>query len=339
MRHIGRLGRLLATSLLAVFLLVAACGESPGPNDNAGTTGSISPTKQVPVLPAGWRWESYAGVEVGVPADWGWGNGGQRINQWCAAMPDDKLEPIVGRPGPQTLVGCHMGKRGPNPETLLKNTGVVVSFNTLPEGEAGPARREDGDRLMVTLNGVVVEIHADQALRAQIAATIHAVDLDSYGCPATDPVSAHPGARPEAVDVTTLTEVSAVSACKYALAQDYQHTPPALISSLRLEGQIAQDAIAAVAHSPAGGGPDAPDTCITEVSYGDELVVLRVTSAQGESKIYLRYSGCDHNGFDDGVTVRALTAAAVRPFVADANQVQSASGPTSKYRMLRPDHG
>ena len=61
---------------------------------------------------------------------------------------------------------------------------------------------------------------------------------------------------------------------------------------------------------------------LKEVSYGDEIMVLRT----GRAELVIRYSGCDHNGFDDGVTVRRLTAAAMLPFVAGPNRVQSASG-------------
>ena len=30
-------------------------------------------------VPAGWRWESYGGVQVGVPGDWGWDEGPVRL--------------------------------------------------------------------------------------------------------------------------------------------------------------------------------------------------------------------------------------------------------------------
>ncbi len=322
-------------------LFVAGCGQPTEP-DVADNQPRAMPVKDVPVLPEGWRWESYGGVEVGVPADWGWGIGGQRINQWCAETPHARRDPIVGRPGPQTLVGCPRPERGPDPETLLENTGTVVAFsNPFPPGEepdGGPVRSEEGDRLRITLNGVVVDIHAEQALAARIAATVHAVDVDSYGCATTHPVSQNPGRRPpDPVDVTGITVVTAVSACKYAIARGGTNAPAALISSLRLEGQAAQDAIDAVAAAPDGGGPDDPSSCMVDVSYGDELIVLRLTSEHGEPEVYFRYAGCDHNGFDDGTTVRAMTSAAVRPFVAGPNQVSVASGPRSKVRMLRPD--
>jgi hypothetical protein len=56
-------------------------------------------------------------------------------------------------------------------------------------------------------------------------------------------------------------------------------------------------------------------------AYGDEAVLLRIDSARGETEVVLRYSGCDHHGFDDGATVRTLTAAAVAPFLVGPNAV------------------
>jgi len=51
--------------------------------------------------------------------------------------------------------------------------------------------------------------------------------------------------------------------------------------------------------------------------------VLRVTSDKGESQVYLRYSSCDHNGFDDGRSVRRLDASSVAPFLTGPNAVSS----------------
>src|SRR3954465_15549674 len=88
---------------IAILVALGACTvERPSPHDmspSADPSGSVSPT-----LPDGWRWESYRDVEVGVPADWGWGSGDQRLGQWCTNEKHPK--PIVGRPGVSTLVGC-----------------------------------------------------------------------------------------------------------------------------------------------------------------------------------------------------------------------------------------
>ena len=59
-------------------------------------------------------------------------------------------------------------------------------------------------------------------------------------------------------------------------------------------------------------------------------MVLHVTSEQGESTVHVRYSGCDHNGFDDGVTVRRLTRDAMQPLLAGPNRLFSFSGRDEK---------
>lgn len=310
------------------------------PSGGAAASGPVDDNE--PSAPPGWRWESYQGVELAVPGYFGWGNGGQRIGQWCVRG-DGAKTPIVGRPGPVTLVGCLAPHKQPDPSTLLEHTGTVVSFTgPLRAGRhAGrsdrPVRTLKNDRLTVTLAGVRIDIVAGRALRERIAATVHTVAVDHHGCPSTDPASADPGRRPRpGVDVSTLSGVVAISVCRYAVSDGFIDAQ-GLVSSLRLEGQAASDALEAVAAAPAGGGPDRPQSCLKRVSYGGEMIVLRVTSDAGTSQVYLRYSGCDHNGFDDGVTVRRLTADAVRPLVAGPNQVLSASGPVAKFRMLRPD--
>jgi len=72
--------------------------------------------------------------------------------------------------------------------------------------------------------------------------------------------------------------------------------------------------------APVGGGPNRPDTCMKSYSYGEEAIVLRIRSAAGPTELVIRYSGCDHRGFDDGVAVRRLTAGALAPFIAGPHQ-------------------
>ncbi|CAN5253487.1 hypothetical protein BH09ACT10_BH09ACT10_23380 [soil metagenome] len=93
--------------LLGLLLLSACSSASPKPDASA--------------LPEGWRWESYGNVEVGVPSSWGWGNGSQRLGQWCVQKPDGK--PVVGRPGVSSAAGCLADPAGPDPSSLIKNTG------------------------------------------------------------------------------------------------------------------------------------------------------------------------------------------------------------------------
>lgn len=316
--------------VVAMMCVVGATGCAPPGTITAAPSSSLGPSAQrerhVPALPAGWRWESYGGVEVGVPGSWGWDNGSQRIGQWCASPQTAEAHqvPAVGRPGGASLVGCAMdtpeGK--PNPETLLRNTGPIVAFDR-PEKPKN-AVVEQGDRTTVGLNGVEVIVQTEPGLRKKIVATVHAVTIDVNGCPSTDPVSHDPARRPApAVDVAKLAGVTAIAACKYGLDHDAYGSDPRLLGSLRLDGVKAAQAVKRIGSASKRGGPNAPRNCTQDSSYGDELIVLRVFSNQGESQVYLRYSSCDHNGFDDGRSVRRLDARSVAPFVAGPNAVYS----------------
>jgi hypothetical protein len=282
-------------------------------------------------LPAGWRWESFGGVEVGVPADWAWADSNLRLTTWCLSP---TREPAVARPGQGVLaVGC-LGP--PDADTLIKNTGWVVGFDFGPAPAPDGVERR-GDRTTVRLDGVEVAIQVPRGLRERIAATVHRVTVDHAGCPVTDPVSIQPLRRPSpAAAVTTLRDVTSVSVCKYQLASFAAERPIRLTASLHLDAAAATAAVQEITRAPAGGGPDDPRLCRADVDHGDEAIVLRVQSAAGHTQIRLRYAGCTDSGFDDGVTTRRLTAAAVAPFIAGPNQVFSLNGPDAKVPMLMP---
>jgi len=323
----NRMRRWVAGAFILLVLAVPGCAQTPGAAEPA-----VSPAVQDPDLPAGWRWESYGGVEVGIPGDWGWGNGSQRLSQWCVATPEQIAKPIVGRPGGTTLAGCGVAGKG-RPDTLIANTGSVVAFDRTT---AGPGAEEHGDQSAVRLDGVEVTVNAPPELRHRIVATIRRVaEVDSFGCPTTHSISDRPDQRP--AKPASLSDVTSVSACKYPVGHS-SAPKPRLISSLRLDGAAADQAIRAVAEAPRGGGPDNPDQCMPSVSYGDDVIVLLVRSAAGRTEIVLRYSGCDHNGFDDGISVRKLTVEAVAPFIARSNGMYGGfSGGPEKLAVLDPE--
>lgn len=324
--------RFAAATLMLLMAAFSGCASPGGGGAPAQIPTPGTSTGQSSVLPSGWRWESYGGVQVGVPGDFGWGSGSQRLGQWCIAGKTERARPMVGRPGASTAVGCPAGTDG-NPETLIKNTGVVVGFDRTTEA-AGVAH--EGDRTTVRLDGVLITVNAPEGLRRSIVETVHRVDVDSYGCPATHPIGGRPQHRPaKPVDVASLRDVSAVSVCKFKLPEDIYDAEPRLISSLRLDGPAAEKAIRQVAQAPLGGGPDSPEECLPRVSYGHDGIVLLIRSAAGPTEMVLRNSGCDHNGFDDGIAVRSLTAEAVAPFIAGPNQVLEASG-SGKLFILQP---
>ena len=295
---------------VAVGLLVSGCSAPP---DRAAPAPSASAVPSEAGLPAGWRWESFGGVEVGVPAEWGWDNGSQRLQQYCVNRGGREPQPVVGRPGPTTMVLCAGGAR----PTEVATTGTIVAFEWTDQ-RGGIEHR--GDRTTVRRNGVEVIVQAVGDLRRRIVATIRTADPDRNGCPATRPAGARPA---DPVDVAALHDVAVVAACRYRIGGTYR-----LLSSLRLDGP---DTVRALAAAPRGGGPDEPESCSPEVSYGDEMLVLLLDRRH---EVVVRYSGCDHNGIDDGVTVRALTRAAVGPLLAGPNRPWEFAGGTGKADVL-----
>ena len=303
--------------------------------------GPESPAASIAQLPQGWRWESFGGVQVGIPGGWGWGNGAQRIGQWCVD-PHGAKPPIVGRPKGSTLVGCS----APGAESLIQNTGQIVAFQrTTPslDGQiAGNSTNAEGDSLLIRRNGVDVTIIAEPALRRQIAGTVHLVDVDANGCPTRDPVSINRTSRPAVVQsAQSLGEVQAVSVCQYQLVREptrrppetpapisepepplYVEPEPRLIASAFLSGDEARAAVSGIGTTPTGSGPNRPWNCIEEAQYGDEVIVLRLSRTRGDSQVYLRYHGCNHHGFDDGTTVHRLTVPSAAPFLVAGVQVE-----------------
>lgn len=329
----------LLTVVTAVGL-VGACGRPAGSDPTASEAVPVAslaePIGNQPDLPDGWRWESFGGVQVGVPGDWGWDSQALRLDAWCIKPGDHP--PAVARPGaPVPAIGCVTDGSGPPAGFLIANTGWTVGFDRTDNGDGTD---HEGDRTTVRRDGVEVIIQAPKEWRDRIAATIHRVRVDDAGCPTSHRISTGPGLRPTPpVDVTTLRHVTSVTVCKYPLpdGSSAQASSPRLLSSLRLDGAAAADEIRQIAAAPVGGGPDNPADCAPEVAHGDQIIVLLVRSATGTAEVAMRYAGCVQNGFDDGTTVRTLTKASVGPLVTGPNRVYGGfSGHAEKNDMLLP---
>ncbi|WP_109474102.1 hypothetical protein [Ornithinimicrobium cavernae] len=335
---------LAAAGLALTFALTQTGGsgdEALLPADRtARQTAPATQEPNTPALPEEWRWESFGGVQVGIPGDWDWGGPSQRIHQWCLNDEGDRSQPIVGRAGISTAVGCDVdGGASPPRDSLVENTGEVVMFSWSPQPDVRPT--EVGDRTTVQVNGVAVTVQARQPLRDQIVSTIHLVTTDANGCTTTHPVTSDSSWRPSGPAVAQLSEVSSISVCRYQFSGAWPRTggevAGGILSSLRLEGQDARQAIETIASAYVGGGPNNPDQCAPDFAYGDEAIVLRVTSAAGTSEVVARYSGCDHHGFDDGHEVRTLTREAMAPLIEGPNQPDQASSEVGD--IVFPDPG
>jgi hypothetical protein len=207
--------------------------------------------------------------------------------------------------------------------TRVDPGGTHVLFLMAPEHPDGA--QAVNDQTTVWLQGVMIAIQADQPLRDRILATLHIAQVHENDCPTSDPISADPTLRPDnAVDVSSLTGVTSVAARKYGYQRTQKASPGNLISSSRLDGAQAATAVHGIQESAVGGGPDNPGECLPEL--GSEIIVLRITSDQGLHEVYLRYSGCQGHGFDDGVHLRTLTHEAIAPFIAGINSFAVLSG-------------
>lgn len=306
---------------MAGLLLVgalSACDEDSDARPSPPPLPSVA-AHAIPALPAGWRWESYRDVEVGVPGTWGW-TSARRVDQQCrfAAKP----RPAVGRPGVKIdLSGC----RGPLPQVdpgaLVANGGTFVAL--VPTSEIVI---EEGDRKVLIPDAVTqVVIQARPPLREKIAATVHRIPVaDHNGCPVHHPLAGDPSWRPAPVDVATLADAEAVRACRYTPLDPEADAGPtvSLYSSLRLRAAEARAALAGVAAAPKDTRPDRPDRCSD--GFGPEAIVLQAlrggpVAGEVAGEVVIRYAGCDDHGFDDGVRLRTLTTAAITPFLRQPN--------------------
>src|SRR5690349_9741816 len=94
-------GVLRSIAIVTAVGLAAACARTPGPAPAASSpmrlTSLAEPIGRQPALPAGWRWESFGGLQVGVPGDWGWDSQALRLDAWC--IKPGNHPPAVARPG------------------------------------------------------------------------------------------------------------------------------------------------------------------------------------------------------------------------------------------------
>lgn len=278
-------------------LLARGAGSSPG-SDGAATPGSD-----------GWRLVSYRDVVVGVPETWGWGEAPG--SDWCAGSQDGfPEEPYVdvSRGSEVTLaIGCN----GPVPE---RYNVTHLEFSEPGTGAEAPDEGADWFLLSRRVGAAVVNVWSDAEHREtaqRIVDSARVVAVDPSGCAVRSPIQAGHFARPEQpFRVEDVTSVDAISVCQYALTGDTD--VPGLLASHRMTGAAAREVLAAIQAAPPGGGPDAPQSC-SEDSFGDMALTLRLHEGEATQEMYVYMQSCRGNGFDDGTTLRELTAEACRP--------------------------
>lgn len=158
-------------------------------------------------LPQGWRAESWRGLELGVPDDWGYG----ALAGWCTT--NDSPSPRVERPGPRVDAGCS--------PALAPGVQFRTAGSSAPEVPPGLFSEE------IEIGGAVALVATpDAELTAQVVGTARAVErLDASGCEVQRaiPRAGKHFPAPEA-DTATL------SVCRYAAGV----SGPNLVRSERL---------------------------------------------------------------------------------------------------------
>lgn len=215
-------------------------------------------------VPDSWRYESYAGVELQVPATWGWGGspirssvfaaprhlGACGTDQAAARAPADhaayltSMTPFVGRPAMVSDLCVPWGADGvfPSADAVWFESPLKVGVQ-----QAGSAVAETR-----AVGGQRVTVFApDPRLRRLILGTAEQVAVDAYGCPTQ--VVARPTAGPAGL------HPGSMSVCVYS--QD--SGAATLLYSASVPASAAQEyaaRVAAATNSPGGASSSATAT-------------------------------------------------------------------------------
>lgn len=292
----------LAAAAVVAVIVVAAWPDGRGSVDPAPQPKPKPEPAQVTATPtAGWRWESYGGVQVQVPGTWIEGITGTPP---CLVDQEGKRPaPYVGRPGMVAAIGC----TSPVPKLEYRSPYVWLG-----DSDAKPGSQDHGHGWVTqtrVVHGVPITVFAaDAALRERILdSALWTGKADKFGCTPGHPNASHPEARPDpGAALADVGAVEQIAVCTYAVGQDPEAAEPSIASS-QLTGQSAQAAVDAILAAPKGSGPNDPGSCVPEYAYGAQITVLHVRGARASAEVVVRYGGCDHHGTDDGATERQLT--------------------------------
>lgn len=306
----GLVGAAAIGVVAAVGIPVLVMGSGAGLTALDGPGSGSTPAVSEPVyeglppvqpLADGWRWETYGGIELQVPAEWRTG-GGQ--GPWCVNGGSSIPRAYVSRPvGATPAIGCVDEPR--------ERWVPYVEF----AGPDAPGREDLGDgwiRETRQVGDQFVTVRADDpSLLDQILASANTVnEVDAVGCPADYIVTQSLDARPTTGGLDPAKVGAEGVVCQYELDGDPTRQP--LIASRRLTADEVRAFVDAMADAPVGGGPDEPDSCLPEWRRGDSALLVRLPTTDGARDVIVWYAGC-FNGADDGVTLRTLTADLLHP--------------------------
>jgi hypothetical protein len=326
----ARTGAVVLTCAAAVAVIIGVNAVLNG-DDSGQAAGMPADRGQAASAPDdGWRWESYQTIEVQVPEDWGYGVTGSP-----SCLIKKVQRPYVGRPGFVHDVGC----RDPLPP--LDYRASYLWFDTLSRNPAMKASAAgsgivDGTRTAGVqpadhgwveetrlVDGVDITVLSDDdSLRRRILDSARViVGSDANGCTPDHPLAHQPHARPALTGgLESLGSVKSVAVCRYAIGVHASDRRAPLIASSAVTGDAAGALVDAIITGPEGSGPN--DTDCTD-TYGADILVLKVQGSNHDQEVLIRYSGCDFNGTDDGVTLRQLSANLLQPILTGIHRPSS----------------
>jgi hypothetical protein len=267
---------------------------------------------------AGWRWESYGGVEVQVPDDWDYGTTGAPS---CleTAETAQRSRGYVGRPGPVPAIAC------PDPVPALEKRRAYLWFDS--DAGDGVTAYDAGwvEQSRVVGDLALTVFTDDPALRTRILDSARRAPSDE-SCPVEHAVTSGPDARPDPGPggLAALGPAESITLCRYALrdvgrptlrGSDRSAAANPVLSAGELVGEQARAVVRAILEAPEGEGPNDPENCLPEYAYGNEVLLLRVSDGARTQEVFVRYSGCVGHGIDDGHTHRRLTSDALTPLL------------------------
>ena len=325
---------LIAGAAAAVLLLIGgAVGAVQLSRDAASTANDPADQTETSAIEApapGWRFEYYRDVRLQVPNSWGYDR--EPGSDWCADVPGGMVpeRPYVARSGPSKLVFDILCRPGRTP------VNTWVDHVTLSNGQGQSTVRRVGPFRVIRepVGHVTIKIvSTHRRLADRILASAEIVEPDDPSCDPSSEIQAGGFQRPSpAFDITALDDVDAMLVCQYTL-----RTPPdapALIAQYELVEAAAEAELRALQAAPIGGGPDRPETCGPS-EYGDSAIVLHLVDGDASDQMYVYYSSCRGNGFDDGTAIRALTREACPPLIQPP--ISLYSGSSAPFGKCAPD--
>ncbi len=300
-----------------------------GPTSGGATADATATTGTPPeAVPAGWRVESYGGVQLWVPPDWSWGASPVDVPGEASGpyMCDESREgPYVGRP--LMLSDACAGGSLPRPTASRVWFDSPLDVGTADLGGGFTQQTVDIGGMHVT----AADSNPDEL--ATIIGSAQAVDTDANGC-AADLSDSPPLTRTDQDPLVTLGEAESVSVCVYA--QPWQRKGTAgedapftgLKYSTEILGQDAQQVVDALRATPVDHGAQ----CLVG-EVGLDTPVLLIEGSEGSAVFDVSFTPCS-TGYFDGHRFRDLTTANVATWDKDGVGTYTYGGNSGFFRGL-----